>query len=145
MSTRVVLVSCVKGKVPFASPAKDLYISNLFSGMRSYASNNSDVWYILSAEHGLLKPDEIISPYEKTLNKMSKENRLLWAKKVQQQLIELLPPHSSIVILAGERYREGIVEFLKVHGHSVEIPMAGLQLGFQLHWLKENSKNDHAH
>lgn len=142
MVTRVVLVSCVKSKRVSASAAQDLNTSDLFTSMRNYAEQNSDEWFILSAEHGVLRPNEIISPYEKTLNKMLKRERLEWARKVQSRLLELIPPDASIVILAGERYREDVVSFLQEHGYPVEVPMVGLKFGFQLRWLKEKIRNE---
>lgn len=142
MTTRVVLVSCVKSKKSSASAAQNLYTSDLFLSMRAYARQNSDQWFILSAEHGVLRPDEVISPYEKTLNKMLKVERLEWAEKVQCRLLELMPLDASVVVLAGERYREGVVSFLRERGYPVEIPMVGLKFGFQLRWLKERIRNE---
>ena len=142
MATRVALVSCVKSKRTAASAAQDLYTSDLFTGMRHYAERHSDEWFILSAEHGVLKRDEVIAPYERSLNKMLKRERLEWAGKVQRRLLELIPSGASIVVLAGERYRENLVPFLKQHGFVVDVPMAGLKLGYQLRWLKEHAQNE---
>lgn len=142
MATRVALVSCVKSKRTSVSAAQDLYTSALFTSMRSYAQQNSDEWFILSAEHGVLRPDDVIAPYERSLNKMLKRERLEWAEKVQRSLLDLVPSRASIVVLAGERYREHIVPFLNDHGFVVDIPMAGLKLGFQLRWLQEHTRNE---
>jgi hypothetical protein len=76
---RVALVSCVKSKQNQPAPAKDLYTSPLFRNLRKYAEDNTDRWYILSAEHGLVDPDQILAPYEKTLNNARKDERLAWA------------------------------------------------------------------
>jgi len=137
MSIRIAFVSCVKTKQTVAAPAEDLYISSLFLGMRRYAEKYADAWYILSAEHGLLRPKSIIDPYERTLTKMSKAERVAWAARVQAQLDEALPAEATIVLLAGQRYRELIVPFLQNRGYEVEVPMAGLPFGHQLRWLKE--------
>src|SRR2546425_734049 len=106
MSARIALISCVKSKHNAPSPARDLYTSTLFNGMRKYAEHNADAWFILSAEYGLLTPDQLISPYEKTLNRMPKAGRVRWADRVQQQLIKSLPSGATVIILAGDRYRE---------------------------------------
>lgn len=142
MAIRVVLVSCVKSKRAAASAAQDLYTSDLFASMRNYAQINADKWFILSAEHGVLKPDEIVRPYERTLNRLPKRERLEWAESVQRKLLELLPPGALITIFAGERYRENLVPFLRQHGFPVSIPMAGLKFGFQLRWLKERNRSE---
>jgi hypothetical protein len=140
--SRVVLVSCVKSKRPVASAAQDLYTSSLFIGMRKFAEQNSDVWFILSAEHGVLRPDDVIAPYERTLNNMSKLERDAWSANVESRLLELLPSSASIALLAGERYRERLVPFLHRHRFLVNVPMAGLKLGLQLRWLNEHTRNE---
>jgi hypothetical protein len=140
MNSPIVLVSCVKSKRQVASAAKDLYVSPLFLGMRRYAERLGAHWFILSAEHGLLEPDQVVAPYERTLLKMRKIERAEWATRVQAKLIELLPPHSDVVLLAGERYREELLPFLNLNGFSVQVPMAGLSLGRQLQWLKEHAR-----
>jgi hypothetical protein len=133
----------VKSKRTSAAPAGDLYISPLFRALRAYAIANADKWYILSAEHGLLRPDQVVAPYEKTLNTMPKRNRIDWAAGVQRQLLESIPSGAEIVMLAGERYRHDLVPFLRHHKFRVEIPLEGLPLGMQLQRLKQLASGGH--
>jgi hypothetical protein len=144
VGTRIALVSCVKSKRAVASPARELYTSQLFRGLRAYAEAHADAWYILSAEHGVLRPDDVIAPYEKTLTKMLKPDRVAWAGRVQTQLLAILPPGADVILLAGSRYREGIEFFLHQHGFSVSIPMEGLGIGKQLQWLNRSANQLHA-
>lgn len=137
MSVRVALVSCVKQKRETAVAARDLYLSQLFRGLRRYAEAHADCWYILSAEHGLVHPDDVIEPYERTLNKLPKQARLAWAERVQQQLTEILPQNARVILLAGARYREAIEPFLRKRGFPVTVPLEGLRIGEQLQRLKE--------
>jgi len=134
---RVVLVSCVKSKRDSNSAARDLYTSPLFVGMRKFAEKNADIWFILSAKHGVLRPDQNIDPYELTLNKMTKPQRLTWAELVRSQLNEILPLKAKVTILAGVIYREGIVPHLRSNDFEVDIPMEGLGIGCQLQWLNK--------
>lgn len=140
MTATVVLVSCVKSKRGIASAAKDLYVSPLFRAMRKYAEKTAPAWFILSAEHGVLQPDQVVAPYERTLLKMRKSERAAWAVRAGEQLIGLLPPGCEVVFLAGEKYREGLLPFLDARGFAVRAPMAGLPLGRQLQWLKEQTR-----
>lgn len=142
MTTRIALVSCVKTKQQHAVTAEEMYISSLFKGMRRYAEKHADVWYILSAEYGLLRPSDLIFPYERTLNKMQKHERWAWAERVKRQLMDALPAHASIVMLAGERYRESLIPFLKSRQFSVDVPMYGLSFGRQLSWLNEQRSHE---
>ncbi len=61
------LVSCVSLKRPIPSPARDLYISTWFLKARAYVEATRTPRFILSAEHGLLSPDEVITPYDRTV------------------------------------------------------------------------------
>lgn len=141
--SRVALVSCVKSKRGAASPAGELYTSQLFRGLKAYAIAHADAWYILSAEHGVLRPDDLIAPYETTLNTMPKRDRVAWAGRVQLQL-EILPSGTEVILLAGSRYREGIEPFLRQRGFAVSIPMEGLGVGQQLRWLNRTTNPTHA-
>ena len=136
MSQRIALVSCVKQKRSSAAPARDLYVSELFRGLRRYAEARADAWHILSAEHGLLHPDQVVAPYERTLNTMRKPERLAWAARVQRQLVDVLPASAEVILLAGARYRENIEPFLRGRGYEVSVPLQRMALGKQLQYLK---------
>jgi cytoplasmic iron level regulating protein YaaA (DUF328/UPF0246 family) len=133
---RIALVSCVKAKRATPTPARDLYTSTLFQGLRAYAIAHADQWFILSAEYGLLRPDEVVLPYERTLNRMRQPDRIRWAQRVQEQLVAVLPMGAEVILLAGARYREHITPFLRASGFSVSIPLEHLSIGKQLQRLK---------
>jgi len=61
------LVACCKKKLSVPSRAEDLYISPLFRFASLYCKQQCKTWFILSAKHGLLVPDEFIEPYNLTL------------------------------------------------------------------------------
>ena len=93
-------------------------------------------WFILSAYHGSRAPDEVIGPYEYTLNRLPGiDERRAWADKVLSRPLPELAGFERVVMFAGQRYRELLVEPLRHHGVSVEVPMEGLLLGEQLAWL----------
>ncbi len=129
------LVSCVSRKAATASPARDLYRSPWFRKARAYVEARGDRWWILSAEHGLVGPDELIAPYEKTLNRMPIADRRRWAQGVYSRLVEELHPGEEVVFLAGARYREHLEARLVGDGFRVVVPMRRLGIGQQLSWL----------
>ena len=87
---KVVLISCVSKKLHHKSKAQDLYISPLFKKNLQYAKSlNPDKIFILSAKYGLLRLDEEIEPYDKTLNKMRSNEIKEWANSVLNQLKKL--------------------------------------------------------
>ena len=128
------LVACVSRKRLSTVPAQDLYISEWFTRARRYVECAGGRWFILSSLHGLLTPDQVIAPYEKTLSRTGMAERRLWASRVCRQLESKLPQGGHVVVLAGQAYREHLMAFLQARGR-VEVPMEGLGLGEQLHWL----------
>lgn len=119
-------------------PAKFLYTSDWFRKARAYVENTGRPWLILSAEYGLLSPERIIKPYNKTLDKMSKFELCLWSWKVLGDLERHLDGIDFVVILAGESYREFLESGLHDRGLDVCVPMRGLRFGEQLSWLKKH-------
>jgi len=132
----IFLVSCVSKKLPQTAAARDLYQSNWFRLARSYVESRGRPWYILSAEYGLLRPEAVVRPYEKTLNRMSVRERRAWAEAVLSDLRGLVGPGDKVVILAGKKYREFLVPRLEGLGCAVEEPLARLRIGEQKAWLK---------
>ncbi len=66
-------------------------------------------------------------------------DRRAWGERVAAQLAEAVPDLSRVVFLAGERYREFLAPHLAGIGVEVSVPMQGLGIGEQLHWLGQHS------
>ena len=139
--TTIALVSCVKSKRSEASPASDLYTSPLFKGLSAYATAKSDAWYVISAKYGLVRPNQILEPYELTLNQMPRAKQREWATRVWAQISVVLPPAAHVIVLAGANYRRDLVPLLRHHGFAVSIPFEGLSFGRQLARLKALSQS----
>ena len=129
MGTRVALVSCVKSKRAAASPARELYTSQLFRGLRAYAEAHADAWYILSAEHGVLRQDDVTAPYEKSLTTMPKRERVAWASRVQPQLLEILPSGAEVIVLADHDIERGSSSSCASMASRSRLPWRGLGSG----------------
>ncbi|MDB5313752.1 MAG: hypothetical protein JWO38_7954 [Gemmataceae bacterium] len=132
------LVSCVGQKREQAYPARALYVSAWFLKARRYVEASRCRWFILSAEYGLVAPDQVITPYERTLKIMPVAERRAWAERVSEQLAAAVPELAQVVFLAGERYREFLVRHLTGRGVAVSVPMEGLRIGEQLGWLGQH-------
>lgn len=127
----VYLVACVGKKLTQPALAQDLYRSEWFLRARGYVEANQGPWFILSAHYGLIASDARVAPYEVTLNTMPIAARRAWAKRVIGQLQTQLPPCKSIVVLAGKRYREFLMDYLRSRAE-VKVPLQGLRIGHQL-------------
>jgi len=131
----VYLVSCVGEKQRHPAPARALYTSEWFVRARAFVEAAGAPWFILSAEHGLLGPDERVAPYERTLNGMGVAERRDWAARVVRAMQARLPAADRVVVLAGARYREFLMPYLERRFARVEVPMENLRIGEQLAWL----------
>lgn len=133
----IYLVSCVGKKRATASQAKELYTSEWFLRARAHVERAGCPWFILSAKFGLMPPEQVIPPYELTLNGMPRADRQAWAQLVLDQMDQRdrMPAGAGrCVILAGRRYREFLVGKL-AERYAIEVPMEGLGIGEQLRWL----------
>lgn len=132
---KVILLSCVSKKVNEKAKAKDLYLSPLFKKSLAYAYKlKPDAIYILSAKHHLLELDSVIEPYDITLNKMKKNDRLNWGKKVIELLKWKVDLESDrFIILAGNNYIFPIKDSL-IH---IEQPFYKMRLGERLSFLNK--------
>jgi hypothetical protein len=89
---KICLVSCVSVKLGHSAEAQNL------------VTKTGQPWFILSAKYGFIQPDEIISPYDETLNRMNTIERRRWADRVKAQMDARLPNANEIVVLAGVKY-----------------------------------------
>lgn len=105
---------------------------------RAYVERTGRPWFILSAEHGVVPPNQILAPYERTLNSMGKRDRERWAARVRSQLDLALPETDHILVLAGSRYREFLMDYLRQRPRFVDAPLEHLGIGKQLHYLLES-------
>lgn len=130
---RVALISCVKTKAGKPCQARDLYQGQWFPKAYAYAKKqNVDKILILSAKYHVLEETDVIEPYDLTLNKMSTAEKRTWAEEVLKQLSSKTDlEHDEFIILAGEKYRQGLVGALKHY----QIPMEHLTQGQQLQFL----------
>lgn len=145
---RVGLVGCVKSRRPVRAPAKDLYTSALFRGRRESVEASCDRWFILSAKHGLLDPDEPIEPYDVRLADASAPERQQWSREVVADLERRLGNLSGLTfeVHAGAAYRDnGVVTGVRSRGAAVENPTEGLNQGQQLAFYRRARSREQRH
>lgn len=124
----IAFIACSKTKRSVPCKARDMYQGALFKKSLQYCLQNYDEVYILSAKYGLLQLDDIIAPYEFTLNQVSRKEKIQWGIRIQSQLKK----HNimgDFWIYAGKNY----YEFL-----DGDVPLRGLPIGKQLQWFNRN-------
>lgn len=140
----IYLVGCVKTKRTGLHPAKELYLSAWFRKVRDYVERRGE-WFILSAKHFLLDPEQQIENYNLSLYELNAGERKEWAKQVIEEFEKVsCPSEVRVVIFAGKRYREFLVPLLKEAVIQVDIPLEGLGLGMQLQWLSRQEVGEYA-
>lgn len=114
---KIALITCTSRKKACKCPAKELYsASPNFRYLHEYAKLAADKIFILSAKYGLVKEDEILEPYNKTLDDMSKEERFAWKEVVVKRLKELTDvANDEFIVLAGSKYCVSLLDTLKAH------------------------------
>jgi len=117
---RVYLLTCTRRKLNKEAPAKDLYSSPIFQADRKIAEKFGDIWYILSAKHGLVSPETNIEPYDQSLFSLSNSDQIRWAKKVFQTLHPKLKMGDQIIILGDNSYAERLAPLIRNAGFAIE-------------------------
>lgn len=112
--TLLALVGCGAYKRDEPAPAAELYTSSYFSLKRQYAEAVADEWFILSAKHGLVDPEETLEPYELSLDELDRDERDDWGRSVVDDLVAYSMKQGKaleeIIVLAGSTYREAFLE-----------------------------------
>lgn len=138
----VALVACAKTKRAVRCAARELYCSTLFKAAAAYAEECADLWFVLSARHGLLRADQLVSPYEETLTAKRAHERTAWAQRVARQ-IEMsgaIEPSDTVVWLAGNAYSKRLSGLLAARRQ--RFPLRGMRLGEQAHWLHAHTRRN---
>jgi hypothetical protein len=118
----IVLLMCGKNKLCRKAKAKDLYNSCRFQKSLLYAKTITDYSniYVLSAKHGLLRLEQEIEPYNKSISEMSKLEKEQWASMVIASLSEISDiKKDKYIFLTNNDYSETIIPFL----NNVDLPL----------------------
>lgn len=149
----IALIGCAAQKLTRPARARELYVSALFQLALQYAEAvlGAEV-FILSAEHGLVRPDQRLKPYDLSIAEFEPWELAWWAYTVREQFAEVLgaefipaetagipddgewvlhQPGLRLVMLAGQLYR-----FTPPFPHRFEEPLSGMGIGSRKAWLR---------
>jgi len=135
MVPRVVLVQCTSAKRDEPAPARDLYDeSNYFVKQREYAEAVADRWFIQSAKHGLLEPDQLVEPYDKHAKNIDDPD--MWGERIATTIEEKFD-EAIVEILGGKRYADPLTPALEKRGFDVIEPLRGQGIGTRMSSLMD--------
>lgn len=140
----IVFVGCGATKRKKACKAEDMYIGNYFRQCMLYAKTltKPNNIYILSAKHGVLPLNKVITPYNKTLNTMSQEEINEWANMVVTQLQELhITPDIPVTFICGKNYYKPLTNYFT----NITTPLPDGGMGYQIQFMQQETKNNTYH
>ena len=134
-----IILGCVSMKHHGPAKAKDLYASPLFAKRRRYAEMSGKPWFIFSAKHGILQPDDVIEWYDVALSKEPIATRRVKGVRAAGQLEALVGAVNgkTFEIHAGASYVKALDGPLRARGGHLVNPFARLGFGEQLHRYDE--------
>jgi hypothetical protein len=103
--------------------------------------HSCDEWWILSALHGLVYPDDVLEPYDVTMRDSTFAQRRKWSAAVLSDIDVRVQPRcgDTFEMHAGTDYRLfGLEDGLRERGFSIANPTEGLKLGPQLSFYSES-------
>lgn len=125
------VIACSNTKAKARCPAREMYQGALFKKSVAYIERLRIPWFIISAKYGLMKPDQIILPYELKIQDMSEAEKDHLGRKVNEELKKYLKKDEVVLALAGFDY------MIFARDIPVLMPMIGLRIGKRLGWLEK--------
>lgn len=150
------LIGCGKKKRSIPCPARELYTGPLFTASRDWAEANAQAYWIASAKHLVLEPEQVVEPYDLALDDLDAETRRFRVRQIQYQFHNrwvdfcrfAMGPNGFIVavekprvvLLASRQYLAGFHELRQRHAdcYEFEDPLAGLGIGERIAWLRRD-------
>lgn len=119
---RATLIQCTNSKRDETTVARCLYDeSDYFVKMRNWAEAKDEPWFILSAKHGLVEPDEHLEPYDEFGLSEGQAQRI--AKRLVDECVEVVD------ICAGKKYTQPLIPELERFGIDVVDNFSGMGIG----------------
>ena len=137
----IVIISCGKRKLQGKAKAKDLYIGSLYRQKLEYVSTlyPKHEFYIISAKHGLIHQDKVISAYDKKLPYFDNDYYQEWLDLVTEQLKEF-DSEEEVLFLGGARYYVPVDEYFTGKKYA---PLLGKSLGGGKAYLHNSVASHH--
>ena len=121
---RVLLLASSGATGATARPAAQLFESAGFVQARDRAVRSGLPWFVLSAKHGVLDPDDVIGPYEVELGDRSAAYRNAWAEWVVAQLGDRVALDGvTVEVHGGVDFVQPLRRPLAERGAAVELPL----------------------
>lgn len=137
---RIAIVGCSAKKLDRPGPAREFYTSALFRASLAYAEATCDEVWIASAKYGLVRLDQVLTPYDLDLRSFSKSEREAWGVRTIARLAADAS-NARLVVIAGETYGYPLAHGAHWRGmKKAERPLRGIVgVGPRIAWLRERT------
>lgn len=126
VADRVVLIGSSGATAAAPVRVADLFRSAGFARAREHAVSSGTPWFVLSAKHGLLEPDDVVAPYDLELGDSSTVYRSAWGEWVAAQLGERVQLSGATVEAhGGVDFAQPLRQPLARRGAALELPLPG--------------------
>jgi hypothetical protein len=124
---RVVLEGSSRAVADGVQPASRLFRSSGFARARDHAESSGHPWFVLSAKHGLLDPDDVVGPFDVLFGDQSLAYRTAWGEWVVAQLADRVRlTGSTVEVHGGVDFAQPLRTPLARRGAALEIPLPGM-------------------
>ena len=137
----IIIIRCGKRKLEGRAKAKDLYIGSLYHQKLEYVSTlyPDNEFYIISAKHGLIYQDKVISSYDRVLPAANNDEYKKWLELVTEQLKDF-DSTEEVLFLGGARYYTPVDEYFTGKKYA---PLLGKSLGGGKAYLHNSVASHH--
>lgn len=133
----LVLIEDTRQQLDEAAPAAELFTGEVFQRARTYAKASGAPWFILSAEYGLLAPDQVVAPYDRSMATVPTAYREAWGPWVLARLETMVGSVRRMRIevhAISNAASEGLRRQLLGSGALVLEPLRGLSIPDRIAW-----------
>ena len=135
---KIGLIGCGKDKSPIRCKAEEMYIGGYFKLGLKFARKSFEKIYILSAKYGLLELEDMIEPYNMTLNTMDNNEIYVWSKRVAEALKSKLNKDDVVTFVCGKEYYKYLKGMLPCK-YVLLFDGSGMGIGKQMAYFKRMS------
>jgi len=136
---RIGLVAAAQRRRVGVRQAREQFASSpTFRRARDYCEREYGEWYILSASHLLLPPQQVIGPDDQRLSAFTVDERLAWAAQVAERLRQRRDRTAeplTFILFASHNYAKLLMR--AASELSIELPLQGLAPRDRLRWYDE--------
>jgi hypothetical protein len=139
MATTIALIAASRRQRGTICRAADQYdLSPVFRRARDFCERTYAEWYILSARHYMLSPQQVIGPDDTSIHILDADDRYIWAEHVARILIarqERSAEPVAFALYASQRYADLLQRAAPTL--TFELPLSGLGLVERLRWFDQ--------